>query len=161
MGLDIKIRKKEESSSFTYYLAANQSLDWISSLNLSMVEYHIDTGNYFRDISRLEGKELNTYQKKKGKRKSTGQESLGVISLTPVAVGWIPLKANSSVVVHGWSIRRKWKYFQRWEPWSKLIFLFPEWGPYLMTITYDCRSLEVKLFWTPFDALECSLPFQW
>lgn len=47
----------------------------------------------------MEGKELNTHQKKKkGKRKSTGQKSVGVISLAPVAVGWMPLKADKTAL---------------------------------------------------------------
>lgn len=76
----LEVNNYSDSTEEIMSLPANQSLDWVSSLNLSMVEYHTDTGNYFRDICRFEERELNTHQKKKGKRKSTGQESVGVIS---------------------------------------------------------------------------------
>lgn len=68
---------------------------------------------------------------------------------------------HTSIVVGGWSVRKSWKYFQRWGTRGKLIFFFPKWGFYFMTISFDLKSIKVKLFCASFDALECSLSLQW
>lgn len=73
----------------------------------------------------MEGKELNTHQKKKREEKKYRAEKCRCHfpGTSCCRVNAFESRQNSSVV-HEWSIRRKWKYFWRWEPWGKLTFFF-------------------------------------
>lgn len=164
------LRGEEDSLSFTYHLAANQSLNWTSNLNLSLVEYHTNTGNYYREICKTRIYSLLQIRREKykcipesreQKKDKAGRCRCHFPGTRSCRVNGFGSRQNTSVMVWGWSVRRNWKYFQRWGTWGKLLFLFPKWRFYFMTILFDLQSIKVKLFCASFDALECSLSFQW